>query len=164
MTILPRIALPFFVLSILTGCQDPTPQAADVRTIVDALALNAKPVAWVDSLFGAPDDTSAVRGLKAIMPGQYRTYDVEQARVTVRFYRGSASQLMLEYPTTFGSLREALGVVGLSEAMLEKVWEQGDAPLWHAPQHSLRRVVALPKKEKGWGPIGVWYEGFPDEK
>ena len=167
-------AFVLLVMGLLFGCQseEPAPQSLGeaVQTVVDALDVQAKSVAQVDSLLGEPTDTSLVKGPESIMPGQVRQYESDRTKVTVQFYKGSASQLVVEYAASDTSsmenravdaldVREALRVIGLDEETLEPAW--AGPLLWKAPRLGIRRVAFLPGT-KVQRAVAVWYEGFPE--
>ena len=157
------VAFCFVFAASLLGCQreEPAPQplGETVQMVVDALEVRAKSVAQVDSLLGEPADTFFVAGHESGALGQARLYGLEQAKVTVEFHHGMASQLVVAYAASDVHLAvEVLRMVGLEEENLNPALPgAAQAPVWTAPQAGLDLVMVHPGTPEG--AIFVRYEG-----
>lgn len=147
---------------------EPTATAADKpasATFVDVPALADKPAAAFDETFGPPQKITEITDNPAMMPGEYRLYNVagHPKGLSVRFYKDRAKRFNLLLGEPLASAREALGDVFNID--VKKMPPDTSEPLsekWAGELSGIRFITAYAKKEKTSGDFTMVHAEIAD--
>lgn len=125
---------------------------------VDVPELADKPAEKFDELFGRPRETTAITDNPALMPGEYRLYDVagHPKGLSVRFYRNRAKRFNLLLGTPRESAGDALAnIFRIDVSKMQKVRDSGGGDAlsekWRGVSGGVEFETAYAKREKPGG-------------